>query len=166
MSSANHDWLQNAVIQYETAILRMCYAYLGDLQLAEDAVQETFLKAWRHRERFRGEASEKTYLTGIAINVCKDIRRSAYWRRVDRSAALDSLPEGDVPFSAPDDTVTRAVMLLPPRLREVILLHAFQQLTVAETAQALHTSLSTVYSRLQKAHSLLKNELEDWYHDR
>ena len=60
---------------HRTSLVRLAYLYLGDSALAEDAVQETFLKAWRHWESFREESAEKTWLTRIAINTCKDIRR-------------------------------------------------------------------------------------------
>ena len=53
-------WLERAMEQYEESLLRMCFAYLGDAALAEDAVQETFWKAYRALERFRGDADEKT----------------------------------------------------------------------------------------------------------
>lgn len=70
-------WLEQAMARYEESLLRMCFAYLGDAALAEDAVQETFVKAYRALPDFRGEAQEKTWLTRIAINTCKDVRRGA-----------------------------------------------------------------------------------------
>ena len=102
----------------------------------------------------------------IAINTCKDIRKSAWFRYTDRSTALESLPEGSTPFTDRDDTLTRAVMALKPRLREVVLLHDSQGLTAEETAKALGISRSTMYKRLDKAHQILRKELEAWYHDR
>lgn len=53
--------------EHQTALLRMCYLYLHDVQLAEDAVQETFIKAARTLDKFRGESSVKTWLTRIAM---------------------------------------------------------------------------------------------------
>ena len=88
------QWLEEAMQQYEQSLIRLCFAYLGDLALAEDAVQETFLKAWKGYCAYRGEASEQTWLMRIAINTCKDIRRSAYFRHTDRRTPLESLPEG------------------------------------------------------------------------
>ena len=90
--SERDRWLEGAMARWEQSLLRTCFAYLGDLSLAEDAVQETFLKAWKNLDRFRGEASEKTWLLRIAINTCKDVRRSAWFRRVNRAVSLDSLP--------------------------------------------------------------------------
>ena len=155
-------WLEKAMNRWETSLLRLCFAYLGDRDLAEDALQETFLKAWKGYSSFRREADEKTWLTRIAINTAKDMRKSAWFRHIDRSAALDSLPEGSVPFHARDDTVTRAVMALPDKLREVALLRWLQGFSGEDTAKALHLPRSTVYHRLKKAQTLLKQELEGY----
>ena len=155
-------WLEDAMERWEASLMRMCFAYLGDATLAEDAVQETFLKAWKGYERFRGQASEKTWLMRIAINTCKDVRRSAWFRHVDRSTALESLPEPRAPFSAEDDAVTRAVMGLRPKYREVVLLRWYQELSGGEVAQALNLPKSTVYNRLRRAYAILEKELEGW----
>ena len=159
-------WLERAMADHEAALLRLCFAYLEDRALAEDAVQETFVKAYKGYDRYRRDSGERTYLTRIAINTCKDMRRGAWFKHIDRSTALDSLPEGSVPFTERDDTLTRAVMGLKPKLRAVVLLHDGQGLTAEETAQALGIARSTVFSRLNKAHRLLRKELEAWYHDR
>ena len=166
MEDGRGAWLERVMTDHEAALLRLCFAYLGELPLAEDAVQETFVKAYKGYERFRGESGETTWLARIAINTCKDIRRSNWFRRVDRRVALDSLPEGSEPFTERDDTLTRAVMVLKPKLREVVLLHDWQGLTAEATAEALGISRSTMYNRLDKAHRLLRKELEAWYHDR
>ena len=157
-------WLEGAMARWETSLLRLCYAYLNDASLAEDAVQETFLKAWKSYDRFRRAADEKTWLTRIAINTCKDTMKSAYFRHIDRSASLDHLPEGSAPFTLEDHTVTKAVLRLPSRYREVVLLRWLQGLSGDETARILRVPRFTVYHRLTKAQQLLKQELEEWYH--
>lgn len=81
------------VNQYQGMLLRMCYVYLRDQELAKDAVQETFLKAYRSFGAFRGDSSEKTWLIQIAINTCKSIRRSAWWRYIDRRVAPEDIPQ-------------------------------------------------------------------------
>ena len=87
------EWLEKAIARWEKPILHLCFAYLGDTALAEDAVQETFLKAWKHYDRFRGEAEEKTWLMRIAMNTCKDQLKSGWFRNTDRSVTPDLLPE-------------------------------------------------------------------------
>jgi RNA polymerase sigma-70 factor (ECF subfamily) len=158
-------WLDRAVTRWEKPLLRLCFAYLCDTALAEDAVQETFFKAWKSYERFRGDADEKTWLTRIAINTCKDLLKSSWARNTDRSVVPELLPEGSVPFDERDDTVTRAVMSLPPKLKEAVLLRWYQGLTLEEMVKVLRLPRSTVNYRLKKAKTILRSELEDWYYE-
>lgn len=148
---------------YGSNLLRMCRLHLRDEGLAEDAVQETFIKAYRKLDSFRGESSELTWLMGIAINVCRDALRSAWFRRVDRRVDIATLPECAQADTYHDDTVLTEVMKLPARLREVILLRYYQGLTLREAADALHLGLSTVKARQQKANTILRSRLKEWY---
>ncbi len=157
------EWLDDAITRWEKPLLRLCFAFLGDTALAEDAVQETFFKAWKSFDRYRGDAAEKTWLTRIAVNTCKDLLKSAWARNTDRSVTPDTLPEGSAGFDEQDDTVTRAVMTLPPGLKEATLLHWYQGLTLEEMAKVLRLPRSTINYRLKKAKMILKQELEDWY---
>lgn len=159
-------WLEGAMEQYEESLLRMCFACLDDAALAEDAVQETFLKAYRALNRFRGDAEEKTWLLRIAINTCRDLRRSAWFRHVDRKVTLDGLgePASAQEWSEWDDTLTRAVMGLKPKYREAVLLCCYQGLTGQEAASVLKISRSAVMNRLRQAKAILRKELEVWYH--
>lgn len=140
---------------YEKEVLKVCCIYLQDLSLAEDAAQETFFKAFRAMDRFRGESSEKTWLMRIAINTCKDIRRGAWFRHTDRSVSLDKLPEPAVPPQADSILITLEVMRLPVREREAVLLRYYQNMTLAEVAQVLGISATAVAKRLKKAHEHL-----------
>ena len=156
-------WLDEAIARWEKPLLRLCYAYLCDTALAEDAVQETFFKAWKNYGKFRGDAEEKTWLTRIAINTCKDQMKSAWARHTDRSVTPDALPEGSAPFDERDDTVTRAVLSLPKDLKEAVLLHWYQGMPLDEIRKVLRLPRSTINYRLKKAKAILKKELEEWY---
>ena len=159
------EWLNQAITRWEKQILHLCFAYLGDIALAEDAVQETFFKAWKHYGGFRGEAGEKTWLMRIAMNTCRDLLKSSWARNTDRSVTPDLLPEGSVPFEERDDTVTRAVMSLPPRLREATLLRWYQGLSLEEMTRVLHLPRSTVNYRLTKAKTTLNGKLAEGYYE-
>ena len=158
-------WLEQAMAQWEVPLLRTCYLLLRDTALAEDAVQETFVKAWRFYDGYRKEASEKTWLMRIAVNTCRDLQRSKWFIHIDRRVNMDDLPEPAVPFELPDDTVTNAILFLPTALRQVITLRYFQGLTVQEVAEVLHVARRTVHYRLDKAERYLKSSLEEWYND-
>ncbi len=142
-------------------LLRLCCALLGDAALAEDAVQDTFIRAWRALPHFRGDSSEKTWLTHIAVNVCRDLQRKGWFRHEDRRVSLDTLPEPAAPCTAQQDTLARAVLCLPLPCRQAVLLRYYQQMTLPEAAQALGISLSTMNRRLRRAKTLLKKELEE-----
>ena len=157
------EWLDAMITRWEKPLLKLCFAFLCDTALAEDAVQETFFKAWKSCDRFRADSSEKTWLTRIAVNTCKDLLKSAWVRNPDRSVTPDLLPEGSVPFDERDDTVTRAVLSLPPKLKDVTLLHWYQGMTLDELTRVLRLPRSTVNYRLKKAKAMLKDKLEDWY---
>lgn len=158
-------WLEQAMAQWEVPLLRTCYLLLRDAALAEDAVQETFIKAWRSYDSYRKEASDKTWLMRIAVNTCRDLQRSRWFIHMDRYVSLSDLPEAAVPFEMPDDTLTQAILSLQRPLRQVITLRYFQGLTIQEVAEVLHIARSTVHYRLNKAERLLKSSLEEWAYD-
>ena len=101
----------------------------------------------------------------IAMNTCKDLLKSSWFRNTDRSVTPDSLPEGAAPFEERDDSVTRAVMSLPPKLREVTLLRWYQGLSLEEMAKVMRLPRSTINYRLRNAKTMLKGELEEWYYE-
>ena len=74
--------VERMVDEYGDALLRMCYLYLKDYHLAEDAVQETFIKAIKSYDSFKQKSSEKTWITRIAINTCKNIMRNHWFQMV------------------------------------------------------------------------------------
>ena len=89
--NSREERLDRLIRRYGKELLRLCYVYLKDASQAEDAVQETFLKAYRRMDTFRGQSSEKTWLFAIAVNVCRDMCRSAWFRCVDRSIDVERL---------------------------------------------------------------------------
>lgn len=151
---------------YGNAILRTCFVYLSNRQDAEDAMQDTFLKAWKAMGQFeqRNGASEKTWLMKIAVNVCRDYHRSKWFRKVDSATALEDLPPHCFAVEPEDISLTLEVMRLPSALKQVILLYYFQDMTMRETAEALGIAASSAHHRLKKAEKLLKISLigEEW----
>ena len=146
---------------YQLSLLRLCYAYLHDQTLAEDAVQETFLKAYRGLSQFRGDASEKAWLSSIAVNCCRDLCRTGWFRHTDRYITPDMLPEPSEQPTLYDNSLTVEVMRLPLRLREAVLLYYFEDMTTYEIADTLHVSQQAVSSRLNRARKLLRKALGD-----
>ncbi|MBQ9300135.1 MAG: sigma-70 family RNA polymerase sigma factor [Clostridia bacterium] len=152
--------LERMVSMYQLSLLRLCYAYLHDEEMAKDAVQETFIKAYRHMDQFRETSSEKTWLSRIAINVSKDMRRSAWFKHVDRSITLDMLPESACPATEEHRNLTAEIMNLPPKLREAALLCWLQEMSYSEAAEALEITHQAVSGRLDRARRKLRKALE------
>ena len=161
MDQERDELLETWLREYGTSILRTCFVCLSDMRDAEDALQETFLKAWRAMDRYerRNGASEKTWLTHIAINVCRDMRRTRWFRHVDMRRALEEVPEGMACALPEDRSLLLDIMQLPDKYKQPLLLYYYQDMTMEETAQALGMSKSTVYNRLKKAESILKLQL-------
>jgi RNA polymerase sigma-70 factor (ECF subfamily) len=163
-----------------------CYRMLASFDEAEDAVQETFLRAWRARDSFDGSALLRAWLYRIATNVCLDhIRRSARkltsleslrevpWITPYPDRLLDELaPTDDEPESV---VVTRetielaflaALQVLPPRQRATLIARDVLGWPAADTAAALETSVASVNSALQRARATLQAHLPtqrtDW----
>ena len=149
------------VNQYQGLLLRVCFISLRDMELAKDATQDTFLKAYRSLDAFRGECSEKTWLLRIAVNTCRDMQRSAWFRHHDRRITPEDLPQAiRLPDDDDDLDVLCHVMRLPPKLKEVVLLYYWQNMNVNEIAQTLGVTHSTVSARLKRAREKLHDVLE------
>lgn len=158
-NSNREQELVRLVETYQTSLRRMSYAILRDVDQAQDAVQETFLKAYKGWDAFRGECSEKTWLMRIAVNVCRDLKRSGWFRHLDRRITPEELPLA----ANPEDErveLTLAIMRLPERLKEVVLLYYYQRMTMLEIAQALNIPQSTVSTRMKRARDELRTWLE------
>lgn len=154
--------LEAWVAEYSDAVLKTCYIYLADMALAEDALQETFLKVWRNMDGFEGRngSSAKTWILRIAINTCKNYRSAAWFRRVDRSRVFEELPPAVTGVTDASRDVFFEVMQLPGKLKQVVLLYYYHGMNMAETAEILRISRAAVQKRLKKAYELLRIQLE------
>lgn len=148
---------------YGTQVLRVCYLYLQDHALAQDASQTTFVKAWQALGTLRDTGTEKAWLMRIAVNTCKTMLRSREYRLYAQSPDLDELPIAAPGDAAPDDTVLRTVLALPEKYREVVTLFYYQGLTSPEIARVLRVPQATVLTRLNRARKMLESELKGWY---
>ena len=150
--------MERLMEQYGDAILRMCYIYLKDYQLAEDAAQETFIKAMRFYDSFAQQSSEKTWLSKIAINSCKNIMRTRWFK--SRPAPLEELRGHAQPDEIHQllerDSVSGAIARLSTTDKEVILLYYYQELSVKQIAEILGKNENTVTQRLHRARNRLK----------
>jgi RNA polymerase sigma-70 factor (ECF subfamily) len=168
---------------YRVELTAYCYRMLGSVD-AEDAVQETFIRAWRGFDRFEGRAALKSWLYRIATNVCLDMIDS----RKRRARPMDLGPAGEpiaenlrtpdqlwiepmpdalvVPDGDPAEVVAgresvrlafvAALQQLPPRQRAVLILCEVLRWKASEVAELLETSVASVNSALQRARATLE----------
>ncbi|HEX6679142.1 MAG TPA: sigma-70 family RNA polymerase sigma factor [Gaiellaceae bacterium] len=170
--------------QHRSELTGYCYRMLGSPFEAEDAVQETFIRAWRGFDRFEGRAALRSWLYRIATNVCLDMLsgRERRARPMDLGPSqepvaenLNTLPETTWIQPAPDGmvmpegdpaevTVARetirlafvaALQHLPPRQRAVLILCEVLRWQASEVAELLDTTVASVNSALQRARATL-----------
>ena len=158
--SRRDQTIDRLILQYQTSLLRLCYVQLQDQALAEDAVQETFLKAYKGFASFRGDSSEKTWLTRIAINTCRDFQRGGWFKHTDRRITPEMLPIGTVQPDMEDLDLSLAVMKLPRKMQEAILLYYYQDMSTEEIAETLGIAQSSVSNRLRRGREKLRKLLE------
>jgi RNA polymerase sigma-70 factor (ECF subfamily) len=177
--------LEDQLEQHRVELNAYCYRMLGAPFEAEDAVQETFIRAWRGFDRFEGRAALRSWLYRIATNVCLDMlnARERRARPMDLGPArepvesnLNMLPEVTWIEPIPDGRVTpeadpaevavaretirlafvAALQHLPPRQRAVLILCEVLRWKASEVAELLETSVASVNSALQRARATLE----------
>jgi RNA polymerase sigma-70 factor (ECF subfamily) len=171
--------------QYRTELTAYCYRMLASPFEAEDAVQETFVRAWRGYDRFEGRAALRSWLYRIATNVCLDLLNARERRarpmdlgpaREPEASNLNTLPETTWIEPIPDSAAlgdgdpaevaiaresirlafVAALQHLPPRQRAVLILCEVLRWKAAEVAELLGTSVASVNSALQRARATLE----------
>jgi len=164
---------EQIIAEHAPWITALAQRLLGWSDGAEDVTQEVFLAAYRKLASFRGQATLRTWLTTVTINQCRrhQSKRLAYLRLRHQTAQHKTQPQPDEPDTQQrrreqDTAVRQAVATLPPRYREVLVLHYLQGLEVAQVAQVLGINRKTVYVRLSRARKRLEDKLSTIWQDR
>ena len=146
-------------------VLNVVYRMCGDMQVSEDAAQETFIQAWMRLQSYRPQTSLRNWLYRIAVNTAIDMLRKE--KRILPGAVEDLNltdagpgPETLVANSERTEMVQDAVLALPDASRAVLVLREFEGLSYQEIAEALDIPIGTVMSRLNYARKLLREKLE------
>ncbi|MCU0240127.1 MAG: sigma-70 family RNA polymerase sigma factor [Pyrinomonadaceae bacterium] len=168
----NPDAFGEIVKRWERKIFALCFGMLNREEDARDAVQETFISAFRNLANFRGDAKVSSWLHRIAVNQCltkhrrTKVRAESYLEdETESNQEIFALPETNSPSNIIEqDEKTRiirqAVSSLPDDLKQVIVMKEFQELTFQQISETLDMPLSTVKSRVYTALKQLRMKLE------
>lgn len=153
------------VCLHSRGVMNVIYHMYGDVQLAEDAAQETFIQAWLHLSSFRPQAPLRNWLFRVGINAATDLLRKQKRiapENLDDLQLSDPQLDPEALFSQEERAalVQKAVVSLPDASRAVLVLREYEGLSYHEIADALDIPVGTVMSRLSYARRLLKEKLE------
>ena len=169
--------LNNLMERYSTPVFHFLFRMLGNEDDANDLAQETFVRVYQHRVRFRSDAKFSTWLFAIATNLARNHHR---WRSRHPNVSLDAPDDntdqslGDrlqASGSAPDGTlqaqerhaaVRAAVESLPEDMREAIVLCEWEELAMADAAEILGATPKAIENRLYRARMILREKLKNW----
>ena len=158
---------EQLVITYAEELLRLAFTYVKDKQIAEDIVQDVLMKAFEKQGDFRGEASYKTYLYRLTINRSYDYLRSWSYKNTVVTNKIQAIFKGtrsaEQQFITQDDkrAVGEAVLNLPLKYREVIVLYYYKEFKIEDIAALLRVPISTVKTRLVRGREKLKLVLKE-----
>lgn len=146
-------------------VMNVIYRMCGDMQIAEDAAQETFIQAWLHLSAYRPQTSLRNWLYRIAVNAATDMlrkQRHILPNDLEDLQLSDPQPDPEALFFQQERTrlVQKAILSLPEASRAVLVLREYEGMSYHEIADALEIPVGTVMSRLNYARKLLKDKLE------
>jgi RNA polymerase sigma-70 factor (ECF subfamily) len=153
------------VCMHGQGVMNLIYRMYGDSQMAEDAAQETFIRAWLHLDSYRPQMSLRNWLYRIAVNAALDMLRKQ--KRILPNALedlqlQDPQPGPEAVYSYEERTalIQKAVLSLPDACRAVLVLKEYEGLSYQEIGNTLDIPIGTVMSRLNYARKLLRKKLE------
>jgi len=169
--AGNTSLYTTLVTRHTDRIYGLALRLLGNSQEAEDAAQETFIRAYAHLNTFRNAASFATWLYRIALNTCRDqLRRRQVRERTVEFSRVNQLwaderysvdPERVVLALESRQIIEQALQRLPASYRATLLLHEVDGLKLTEVATLMDAPLATVKSRLQRARMALVTLLDE-----
>ena len=153
----NHsNRLEELVTRHENTLFRTALAILGNVQEAEDAVQETFLCYLEKRPEFRDGEHEKAWLLKVTANRCKSVLRAHKRHRLVELLDVYPAPEEDG-----SRELMEAILALPPKQRAAVHLHYYEGYTSEEIGAILGQRPGTVRSHLSRARDSLRRYLTE-----
>lgn len=156
MDNARAEYL---VETYADILLRIGFTWLRDMDDAKDICQMALIRLLEDGHTFESPAQERAWVIRVAINLCKDWKKSAWFRH--RAALNDAVQLTAEAPEAADDSLLQAVNRLPLKYRQVIYLRYYEEYTVSKIAAMLDQTPALVSTHLARARKKLKMMLGD-----
>ena len=165
------------VRSHQRRVFRVVFSLVRDQDLADNLTQDCFLRAYRNRSKFRGEASVETWLIRIAVNLVRDHarnRRLAFWRNILQRPARPEAAAAELEVSDPGPsperlllareqlaTVETALKNMPAQQRAAFSLRFFEEMSLEEIADAMDLQVGTVKAHHFRAVAALRKKLKE-----
>ncbi len=162
----NAEAFGDLVRHYEKFVFNIALSYMSNYDDAFDVAQDAFIKAWRRIDTFKGDSAFSTWLYRICSNTAKDAlvqRNKAYCEGELEEHIPDrsKTPEESAIENERAEELRRALNMLEPHMREMIILREFEELSYSEISEHLGLELGTVKSRLNRARERLREILSE-----
>lgn len=166
-SEDRESWLETIMEEYGERLTKLAYNYVKDWSLAEDIVQDVFITCYKHYEKIDEIISFKAWIYRLVINRSKDVLKSSVFKRVVMNSSLfslftssDPLPEMSLLKRSEEELLSRCVLALPIKYREVITLYYYEECSIDEMEGLLGLNGNTIKTRLNRGRSKLKKMME------
>lgn len=160
--------IEQLMNDYGNDVLKTAYLYLKDKYLAEDVFQEVFVKVYKNYNKFKNNSSEKTWIMSITINTCRDMLRTSWFKKVfmlkdtedDLQIGFNENVDDKIAEKAQYEELLKEVMHLPYKYKVPVILYYYEGLSTADISVTMKIPEGTVRSRLFRARTILKSNLE------
>ena len=171
--SGDKSAFEQVYMTYYDLLYHLSLQYLGETSIAEEVVQDAFLKLWEVRNDLKPDSNIKNYLYTITKNNCLSQLRKTHLHKTPVSdarflemqfnyEALVSIPDNVIEFEELKAKIEASIDSLPDDLREVFIMNRFEDLKYKEIADKLNLSPKTIEARMSKALNRLRTELKDY----
>lgn len=152
-----HDEITKAIDKFADTVYRICYLHTKNISDCDDIFQNVFFKYMTKSPKFKDDEHEKAWIIRVTINLCKDSFKEFFKKNIcslDNAVNIGTTDKEDLQY------VRDAVRNLPINYRNVIFLFYYEGYSAIEISKMLHKNVNTIYTWLNRARNILKNELE------
>lgn len=163
--ASKEELLNELMDSYGDMVKKLAFTYVKDINLAEDIAQDVFISCYNNLHEFKGNSSYKTWIYRVAVNRSKDVLKSNAYKRIlpFKKVILTSkekTPELKIIDKSTQNILTKSLMNLPPKYREILFFFYYEELKLKEISEITSLKEATVKTRLSRGKQLLKKELE------